>query len=88
MNAPANFHRFMENCLGELRDETCTPYLDDVIVFSVTFSEHIKHLCKVLRHLKSYGVKLKLRRCSFCKRETSFLGRVISQDGYQIDPKA
>ena len=66
----------------------CIPYLDDVIVFSETFSEHIEHLRKVLRRLKSYDVKFKPRKCSLSKREVSFLGRVISQDGYQIDPKA
>ena len=88
MNVPVNFQRFMENCLGELRDEMCIPNLDDVIVFSEKFSEHIEHLNKVFRQLKSYGVKLKPRKCSLFKREVSFLGRVISQDGYQIDPNA
>ena len=88
MNAPVNFPRFMENCLGQLRDEICIPYLDDVIVFSKTFSEHIKHLRKVLRRLKSYGVKRKLRKCKLFKREVYILGRVISQDGYRIDRKA
>lgn len=58
MNASANFQRFMENWLGELRDEMCIPYLHDVIVFSETFSEHVKHVCKAIRRTKSYCVKL------------------------------
>lgn len=32
-NARTNFQHFMENCLGDLRDKMCIPYLDDVTVF-------------------------------------------------------
>ena len=86
MNAPANFQRFMERCLGELRDKVAIPYLDDVIVFSRTFEEHVEHLKTVLRKLREHGVKLKRRKCSLFKCKVKFLGRVVSGDGYQIDP--
>ena len=51
MNAPGNFQQFMEQCLGELRDKVAITYLDDIIVFSRTFEEHIEYLRAVLRKL-------------------------------------
>ena len=86
MNAPANFQRFMERCLGELRDKVAIPYLDDIIVFSRSFKEHVEHLRTVLQRLRKHGVKLKPRKCSLFKREVQFLGRVVSGDGYRMDP--
>ena len=47
-SAPGAFQRFMENCLGDLRDEVCIPYLDDVIVFSKTFDGQLDNLRRVL----------------------------------------
>ena len=66
----------------------CIPYLDDVVVFSKTFTEYVVHLQKVLQRLKSHGVKLKAKKCNLFKNEVSFLGRVISSNGYRMDPKA
>ena len=86
MNEPANFQRFMERCLGELRDKVAIPYLDNIIVFSRTFEEHIEHSITVLRKLREHGVKLKPRKCSLFKRKVQFLGQVVSGDGYQMDP--
>ena len=85
-NAPASFQRFMESCLGDLRDKICVPYLDDVIVFSSSFNDHIEHLRQVFQRLKEQGVKLKPKKCTMFKREVKFLGRIVSSEGYKLDP--
>ena len=62
-NAPASFQRFMETCLGELRDdEMCVPYLDDIIVFSATFDEHISHLQRSYSSLKNIWHKIETKK--------------------------
>ena len=88
MNAPANFQRFMERCLSDLRDKVAIPYLDDIIVFSRTFEAHVEHLREVLRKLRQHEAKLKPRKCSLFKREVRFLGRIVSGDGYRMDPES
>ena len=84
--APACFQHFMETCLGNLRDKKCIPYLDDITVFSGTFQDHIEHLRNVLIHLREHGVKLKLKKCNLFKREVPFLWKIVSADGYKLDP--
>ena len=80
------FQRLLENCLGDLRDTVCVLYLDDIIIFSTTFEEQIESTRKVLQRLREHGVKLKPRRCILLKKEVTFLGRVVSGEGYKLDP--
>ena len=57
-NAPATFERLMELVLSGLHLEICLIYLDDIIIFSETFEEHVTRLQFVLRWLKQAGLKL------------------------------
>ena len=63
------------------------PYLDDALVFSDTFDDHLNHLKKVFQRLRKKGIKIKARKCKLFQRQVNYLGRVISSDGYQIGQK-
>ena len=83
--APGCFQTFMENTLSDLRDEICIPYLDDVIVFSKSFSQHLQNVRTVLQRLRGSGVKLKSSKCNFFRPQCRYLGHFVSKDGYSMD---
>ena len=85
-NAPAYFQGTMKNILGEYHDKIVIPYMDDLIVFSKSFEEHLEHLKLVLHRLREHGVKLKEYKCNFFTCKVKFLGTIVSEHGYQMDP--
>ena len=87
LNAPAVFQRFMEHCLGYFHNNFAVPYLDDLLIFSKSFDEHLKYFQQISQRLKKHGIKIKPFKCKFFKREVSYLGRLVSSEGYTVDPK-
>ena len=85
-NAPPAFQRYINRMLGDLKGDKCQPYLDDILVFAVTFSEHVQNLWEVLLRLREKGIKLRADKCVFAKKEVRYLGRIITGEGYKPDP--
>lgn len=84
--APAEFQRSMEHCLVGLRDTICLPYLDDNLVHSSSFEDHLEHIRLVLQRYKEHGVKLTPKKCELFKSSVKFLGKVVTAEGYTMDP--
>jgi hypothetical protein len=85
-NSGATFQRAMNNMLGGARWKYALCYVDDIIIYSATFEDHIKHLRSVLQCCIKSGVTLKPSKCVFGADELKYLGHIISREGVQPDP--
>ena len=86
-NAPGTFQRLMEHVLAGLHWTSCLVYLDDIIIFSQTISDHLQKLQEVLARLQKAGLKIKPSKCFLMQRSVHYLGHVVSAKGVETDPK-
>ena len=86
-NGPASFQRAMQCCLAGLNWDIALCFLDDVIIFSKDFDEHLSRLGKVFDRLKSHHLKLKPSKCQFLQKEVAYLGYRVSEEGLSTDPQ-
>ncbi|GFX23822.1 transposon Tf2-11 polyprotein [Trichonephila clavipes] len=70
-NAPATFERMMDNLLRHFKWTMCLCYLDDIIVFSETFEDHLIRLRLVLKCLQEVGLKLNSKKCLLLPKKAS-----------------
>lgn len=85
-NAPATFQQCMDSIMSDLKLSCVLVYLDDINVFSKTFSDHMSHLRAVFTRLCKAGLKLKPSKCQFFKNSLEFLGFVVTSKGVKPVP--
>ena len=73
--------------MGDINQRDCLIYLEDIIIFSDTFENHLERLEAVFQRLHKYNLKLKSSKCEFFHSEVAYLGHAVSQARIKTDPE-
>uniref|UniRef100_A0A3B3D3I6 Gypsy retrotransposon integrase-like protein 1 n=1 Tax=Oryzias melastigma TaxID=30732 RepID=A0A3B3D3I6_ORYME len=84
-NAPSVFQVFVNDVFRDMLQSHVIVYVDDILVYSATFEEHVAHVRQVLKRLIDNNLYIKGEKCEFHTTSTAFLGYVISPQGVAMD---
>lgn len=87
VNAQATFQRSMDKMVIQLRNDgnkDVDAYVDNIIIYSKTFEQHVQTLDRVLNLADQANLSLRADKCEFAKREMEFLGFIVN--GREIRP--
>ena len=83
-DSPASFQRLMQHIFNDIFNDAVFKillvYLDDIIIYSKTWDEHVDWLNAVLTRLREHSQKLNPKKCNF-RMEISYLGYSVSATG-------
>jgi transposase InsO family protein len=85
-NGPATFQRVINHILGPARWKYALAYIDDVIIYSNTFEEHLSHLNDVCQILKDARFRLNPEKCEIARTQTDYLGHRIQNGEIRPSP--
>ena len=85
LNGTAYFNKAINIALGDAIENYAMAYIDDIIIYSNTWQEHMVHLQNVFKKLEAANLKLKKGKCTFASPKISFLGHVITENKLSIE---
>ena len=80
-NTPSTFQSHVNRCFSDMLDIFVQIYLDDFLIYSVTFEEHVQHVRKVLKRVIDSNLGVNLKKCVFHSESVKFLGYKVSSRG-------
>ncbi|MBW0470593.1 hypothetical protein O181_010308 [Austropuccinia psidii MF-1] len=84
-NAPASFQNLVNDIFADFLDIFVVVSLDDIMVFSSSEEEHVKHVASVLQRLRVNNLFAKASKCVFHASSVEYLGYVVSSDNLKMD---
>ncbi|KAJ8350818.1 hypothetical protein SKAU_G00259480 [Synaphobranchus kaupii] len=85
-NAPAVFQSMVNDVLRDLLGRSVFVYIDDILIFSQSPQEHVRHVREVLQRLLENQLFVKAEKCSFHASTVPFLGFIIEEGSIRADP--
>ncbi|KAK3572801.1 hypothetical protein QTP86_007406 [Hemibagrus guttatus] len=84
-NAPAVFQALINGVFQDVLNKYVIAYIDDILVYSASFEEHVHHVWEVLSRLLKNCLFVKPEKCEYHRHTVTFLGYVISPRGVKMD---
>ena len=78
VNATSTLQRLMDRILEDMHN-FCAAYVDDILISSKDFEEHLSHIDQVMQKLKGAGLTAKLSKCEWAKEELLYIGHKIGK---------
>ena len=85
--APGLFQEMINHILGDCQHKFVMAYLDDIIIYSKTFEEHIQHINTILERFEQYDIQVKPSKCQIAQTKVNLLGHVVDINGISPDPQ-
>ena len=87
VNAPMSFQALMTKVLKNLNFKIALVYIDDLIIFSRDFDQHLHHLSLVFNILRAANLKLNPSKCKLATESVKYLGHIVSKQGLKVNPE-
>lgn len=86
IGGPATFQIVMNVILEPLLRKCAVVFIDDILIYSKSWEEHLQHIRQVLTILQQNHFHVKLTKCSFAKQQLTYLGHIVSVQGVATNP--
>jgi hypothetical protein len=83
-NAPATFQSCMNHIFRDQLRKSVLVFFDDILIYSRSWQEHMRHLDEVLSIMKAQSLYAKESKCEFGMTELLYLGHIINAQGVQV----
>ena len=84
-NSGSSFVRMLQRVLHPIR-EFAGSYVDDMATYSDEWQSHLNHIDETLKHVKSSGLTLNIKKSDFAKPEVKFCGCIVGSGKRRVDP--